>query len=221
MSTPYIPTTDALLDTFTQNFSSLITANPALYGLVAGDAVTIAGVVATFHTDYLAATNVSTRGPLTIANKDTARTIMLLTIRPYSQTIANNAGVTVGNKVALGLNPRTNPPTPVAAPTTAPALTLAGAIPLQHLLRFRDAMALPSVKAKPAGVIQMQLFAAVSPTVISDPTVLPQIMVVTKSPFVVDWPSSAVGKIAYYAAKWVTRTGLTGPYSAIFTATVM
>jgi hypothetical protein len=221
MSAPYIPNKDAALDTFATNFSALITAAPATYGLVAGDATTIAGVRLTFHTAYLAATNGATRGPSTITVKDAAKVNMLATIRPYAQQIANNGGVTNGNKIALGLNPRTSTPTPFPTPATAPVLLLAAGMPMQHQLRYRDATAIPSVKAKPAGAIQLILSGATSPTVISNPALLPFLSAQTKSPFIQQWGSGDVGKIAYYAARWITRTGLMGPYSAILSATIM
>jgi len=209
------------LDTWSTNFSALVTANPAIYGLVTGDATAIAAVRLTWHTAYLVATTMSTRTPTSITAKDTARTVMLGTLRPYAQMISKNAGVSPANKIALGISPGGNPPTPIVAPATQAVLTLVAGVTLQHQLRFRDATALPSVKAKPFGSTGLIIFAATSPTVISDPSVLPFVQVATKSPFTQNWPAGSSGKIAYYTSQWVTRRGLRGPYGAIISATVM
>ena len=45
-------------------------------------------------------------------------------IRTYAQNIANNPGVSTGNKIALGLNPKTSSPSPITPPTTFPSLAL-------------------------------------------------------------------------------------------------
>jgi len=221
MPSSYIPAKDAALDTWQSNFASLITAAPATYGLAAGDAAAINAVCTPWHTAYLAATNGSTRGPATIATKDTARTTMLHTLRPYAQMIANNAAVSPTNKIALGLNPRTNPPSPIAAPTTLPLIGVVAAQSLATLMNFRDSMASPSVKAKPAGAIGMQFFAKNSLTPIIDPTLLLLVGQITKSPFVVPWNPSLQGATVYYAGRWITRRGLVGPYSVIGSTVVI
>lgn len=220
MSTSYIPPRDADLDDWLNNFSTLITAGPATYGLVAGDATAIAAGVLSWHTKFLAAIAGPTRGPMTIADKDDEKVLVLALVRPYAQQVANNAAVDVADKVSLGVNPRTTSPTPVPTPATQPVILLAGAMPLQHMLRYRDATAIPSVKAKPAGVIQLYLYGATSATVIVDPATLPMIRPATKSPLLVDFDASDKGKTCYYAGRWVTRTGLMGPWSNITAAVV-
>ena len=217
---PYIPAKDAALATWAANFATLIAASPATYGLQASDATTITAAQTTFAAAYALVTSPTTKSASTVAAKDTAKVSMLAVIRPYAQTISLNAGVSSANKIALGVNPRTSTPVPITAPTTSPTLTVVTAPPLQHVIRFRDSTASPSVKAKPYGVVQMQLFGMVSATAVTDPSTLPLVNVFTKSPSLVTWPSSAKGMTAYYAARWVTRKGLTGPWSAILSYTV-
>lgn len=57
------------------------------------------------------------------------------------------------------------PPSP---PTTFPALTLQSQTPLQAVLRYRDSAASTSVKAKPYGVAQCQIFGMASATPVTD-----------------------------------------------------
>jgi hypothetical protein len=217
---PYIPNKDADFANWSANFSTLITASPGTYGLVAGDATAIAASQAAWAAAYALAVNPSTRTPTTVAAKGTAKINLLAIDRPYAQTIANNAGVTSGNKIALGLNPKTSTPAQITAPTTAPVLSLVSAPPLQHIVRYRDETASPTVKSKPYGVVQIQIFATASATVITDPNALLYKGVSTKSPFLVSWDSADKGKQAYYAARWITRKGLTGPFSTIVNFTV-
>lgn len=202
------------------NFSAMITASPATYGLTAGDATNISTVDAALDAAYTLAVNPSTRTPTSVQAKNIARANALATARPYAQRIANNAGISSSNKIALGLNPRTNPPTPVTVPTTFPVLSVQAALPLAHVLRFRDNLASPSVKAKPAGAVALELYGGPSTTVVTDPASLPFIGLQTKSPFTVSHDSGDVGKTAYYSARWVTRRALVGPWSAIIAFTI-
>lgn len=222
MSTNYIPAQDSLLDTWAANFSALITATPATYGLGAGDATNISNVVTPWHTAYLAAINPSTRTHTTVQAKNTARTNMLAVLRPYSQQVANNAGVSSANKIALGLNPRTSTPTPVPTPVTYPVLSIPSLLPSGLVLRYRDELASPTVKAKPPGAISMELHGIAmgsgTPTISID--LAPIIATATKSPLIVDTTSYTRGQTLWLGGRWVTRTGLKGPFSTLINAVV-
>jgi hypothetical protein len=215
MSTPYIPNKDADFANWIDNFSAMITASPTTYGLVASDAVVIAAVTAAWDTDYALAINPSTRTPTTVQQKNISKVGALATCRPYAQLIANNAGVSSSNKIALGLNPRTNPPTPVTAPTTLPVLSVSSAINQALVVRYRDSLASPSVKSKPAGAVAMEFRTQTSATAITDPNLIAYDGLKTKSPFTAVYAPGDVGKTAYLVGRWVTRTGLVGPWGSI------
>lgn len=212
---PYIPATDAGFANWASNFSTLLTASPTTYGLTSADASSVAAEESTWATAYAAATSPATRTPETVAAKNTAKVIALATFRPYAQAIANNAGVSASNKTAIGVNPRTSVPTPITAPTTAPTLTAQSTSTAGTIIRYRDSTASPSVKAKPYGVIAIELYASTSVTPITDPTQLTFIGLFTKSPLTLSLGSGAAGKTAYIAARWATRTGKNGPWSSI------
>jgi hypothetical protein len=215
---PYIPPRDADLANWSANFTTLLTAAPPTYGLTTTDASNVAAVQATWAADYAAAINPATRTPVAVTAKDTARVGMLAIVRPLAQAISINAGVLTSDKIAIGVNPRTSVPSPITAPTTSPVLTIASGPPLTHIIRFRDEMSSPTVKAKPYGVAAMQLVGTTGglPTVGGGdaPDLLPLAATLTKAPALVSWPSNAAGLTAKYFARWITRTGLVGPWSA-------
>jgi hypothetical protein len=213
---PYIPPKDGPLDSWSQNFSTLITANPMLYGLTSVDAGNIASPVGIYHTDYGIVTSPTTKTAQAVSAKNTAKVNMLAVVRPYAQTIALNPGVSSANKIALGLNPRTSTPSPITPPSSNPVLTLQYLTPGLLTLRYRDSAASPSVKSKPYGVKSLQLFGTHSLTPITDPTLLPQCGTFTKSPLQFNLPSGYTpGLTWYFAAKWQTQKGLQSPWSPI------
>lgn len=212
---PYIPPKDAAYASWLANFATLIAASPMTYGLVASDATTISAANTSFQNAYALVTSPTTKTKDTVQAKNIARVDSLNTVRPYAINISLNPGVSASNKVALGLNPRTSTPAPVTAPTTYPVLTIPSAMALNLIVRYRDELASPSVKSKPYGVTQLQLYASTSATPITDPTLLAFQGVRTKSPTMLTFLSSQKGLTAYIAARWQTRTGLVGPWSAI------
>jgi hypothetical protein len=218
---PYIPTKQALFDTWFLNFSTLITANPMLYGLAAGDAVTIAADYTSWHSAYVLTTSPTTKSASNVSAKNTALTMVLPTIRTYAQQIANNPGVLSANKIALGLNPKTSTPSPVTPPASNPVLTVQSQSPGALILRYRDSAASVSVKSKPYGVTQLALYALQSVTPITDPTLLARVATATKSPFQFAPPAASKGLTMYLAGQWVTRKGLVSPFSPVISFVVM
>ena len=214
MANPYIPNKDSEFNTWANNFSTVLTASPATYGLASTDATTVAAVVTAWNAAYALATGGSTRGPSSIAAKNAARVNAQTVIRPYATQIAANQGVTNPNKVNIGVTVRKVLPTPIPTPTTYPIITVIAGTPGEHTMRFADQNS-PALRAKPFGAIGCQIFGKASATPITDPTQLPYIQTSTKNPVGVPVPSGSKGMVIYYTAVWITRTGLIGPYAAI------
>jgi hypothetical protein len=215
----YIPARDGDLDTWATTFSAAITAAPATYGLVAGDAAAIAAVYATWHVAYLLASNHATRTKPNVLAKDQARKNMLDLVRVYSMQIKMNAGVAPEAKTAIGLHTNDLDPTPIPAPSTSPILTIIGATPLQHTLRFAD-QDTPAKRAKPPGAIAIELRCQVATTQPTDPTAMPTVLISGRSLMAVTHIEANLGKLAWYVGRWVTRTGLTGPWSYFTSFTI-
>ena len=56
-----------------------------------------------------------------VAVKDTTGVTVTVQIRTYAQAISNNPGVSSGNKIALGLNPKASTPQPITADRATPS----------------------------------------------------------------------------------------------------
>lgn len=225
MATNYIPSKDADLVTWAENFSALITTAPTTYGLVAGDATAIAAAVNPFVAAYSVAVNPSTRTPATVAAKDAAKAAMLATVRPFAVQISLNSGVTNEDKTAVGVTVRKTVPTPVPAPTTRPALALASAQFGVQTLRYTDAD-MPTGKAKPPGAVGMELWVAVGTVPAIDPAQASYAATVTKSPYNHQTASADRGKVITFFGRWCTRGGsggaaMTGPWSDPLVSTVL
>ena len=212
MAGPYIPTRDTDLNLWLNNFASLITADPPLYGLQASDAVTIQGLADDFDAALTLATDPSTRTTVTIAAKDAAKAAALPVIREYAQMIKANVGVTDEDKAALGLNLDDNTVTTIPPPASQPLIAIIGATPLQHTLRYSDANT-PDSRSKPEGVDGMVLYRTIAATGQEDQTAGLFNQLVTRQPFASDFDPEDVGKVCTYFARWYNRKGELGPWS--------
>jgi len=217
---PYIPSKDGQFNAWAANFSTLITAAPATYGLTTTDASNIAAQVLVWTNAYNLVTSPTTKTAATVAAKNSAKVSTVHYLRVYAQQIAKNPGVTAANKTAVGVNPQTSVPSPITPPTSTPVLVLQSQTPLNAVLRYRDSASSPSVKAKPYGVIACEIDYSESVTPITDPTLLTNTETVTKSPSQLAFDPSLKGKTIYLAARWKTRKGLYSPYSPIISLVV-
>ena len=216
----YIPSRDAELGQWATNFSSLISSSPGTYGLVAGDATTIATYVNAFTTALAVVNNPGTKTKATVAAKDGAKAAMLDIVRPYAQQVRNNAGVSNADKTSLGVRIVDLTKTPVPPPNSSPLLNVLAATPGEHELRYADGNS-PDSRSKPLGAIGLQLFVAVAAGSVNDPAVAPFRAFVTRQPYAVSFEPADNGKIATYFARWQNAKGQTGPWSNPISFTIV
>jgi len=212
MASDYIPRTDADFQNWVVNFSALITAGPTDYGLTAPEATTLAGLTSTFNDALIAATNGSTRGPMTVAAKDTARANLEAFARNLAMKVQNTSTVSNDQKAALRITIRKTGKTPRPAPTTRPIIAIKTVAALQHILEFSDETTSTSRK-KPFGVANLMLSWWITP-VGTTPSGLPtKSLPFSSNPVVINFDNADVMKMVSYQACWVTLTGLMGPVS--------
>lgn len=225
MQAPYIPARLADFAAWLLNFSTKLTAAPATYGLVAGDAVIVAAANTSFQAAYTASSTPATRTTATIAATAASRAAAEATVRPYAIRISVNDGVTDANKILIGVNLPNASRTPVPPPATAPALSLVSAVLGQHTLGYHD-VSTPASKAKPFGAVGMQLFRAIGVGAAPDPSTATLLDVITKSPSNQATAAADRGKVATYFGRWITRSGpagiaQVGPFGAGLAVTVL
>lgn len=217
---PYVPAADSTFDTWLANLATLTTADPPSYGLTAGQALNIANAYAAWHAAFLLMLSPSTKTAAAVQAKNNERVNAEAVVRPLCQMISLNPGVGSGDKVALGLNPRTSVPAPITAPGTAPLLGILSAGPLSLVATFKDYTGSPTTKAKPYGVTRCRIVGATSVTPIVDPAALLLIAEPTKTPFLLTFDAGQGGKQLYLSGYWVTRTGLISPPAGIISFTI-
>ena len=218
MPKDYIPGPDGEFRDWLVNFDTLLTAAPATYGLVAGDAAAVAAKTAAYVAAYSLAIDPATRTAGTVAAKDTARVDAEQTVRPYAVSISLNEGVTDQAKADIGVTIRKLVPTPIPAPASAPILGVTAQTTGVVNMTYRD-NSLPAGKAKPPGCVGMEVRQTIGVAPAVDPEAARTVAIFTKSPFRLTFAAADKGKTVTVFARWITRSGpggvaQSGPWAA-------
>ncbi|MEQ2009600.1 MAG: hypothetical protein ABMA26_22685 [Limisphaerales bacterium] len=206
---PYIPTTLDAFQAWLLNFSTLLTAAPATYGLVAGDAVIVAAQYTAWNAAYLLGTNPATRTTPNVAAMNGARVTATGVVRPYAQSISRNMAVDDADKLSIGVNLPNNAPVPIPPITDVPALIIQPSAPGQVVIAYRQGSA-PTSRAKPFGAVALELFRSAGVAFATSPDQCTFIDSLAKTPQVVlNTPANAGDKLTFFA-RWTTRSGPQG-----------
>lgn len=212
MAGSWIPESDGPLDTFVNNFQTLIAAAPTSYGLVTSDATAITAAYTSWHAAFLAATNPTTRTHATITTKNLQKANVMGVIRGYGATIRANRAISDALKIGLGIHVRDTSPTPIPPPSTYPLLTI-DSFNLGTLSLHAADQNTPDKKARPAGTSGLLLFSVIATTPATDPTGLSFDAFLTKPKFQNTFDPSDSGKTVTYFARWTNGKGELGPWS--------
>lgn len=208
----YIPRKDETLKFFLENFANLISQDPAKYGLSEGDSQVISDQSEAFSNALSLVMSGATRTPGLVAQKDAIRASAIGSIRVYAMLIKANQSVSNQDKVNLGLHVDDTTPTPIPAPTSSPLLAIVNGFSGEHQIRYADENT-PTLRRKPYGAVSMQLNMHVGPMPIVNPYQATMVGLFTKQPILVPHNPANSTKTATYFSRWVTRTGLFGPWS--------
>jgi len=192
------------------NFSTLITANPTTFGLVAAQATAFAALNTTLQSAYAAAINPSTRTPVTVAAKDQAIANMRGNATMLAKIISSTASVTNAQLVSLGLLPRPAR-TPVPAPADAPVIDIVSVS--GNTVKIRLHAADDSTKrGKPDGVDGAVVFSFVGASAPTDESAWTNEGITSKTVVDVAFPSTvAGGSKVWFTAFWFNARKQNGP----------
>jgi hypothetical protein len=216
MARPYIPNADSAFDAFANSFAARIAADPAAYGLSAGDAAAISAVVGAWEAAYRVAAAPSTRTQPAVLQKDEARRAAERTIRGFASRIRVNDDIPSDRKAALGIRPVPRSYARVQPPQSAPTLTVTEIGAARHTLIARDRGDVgggPSESRKPPGAIGLLLFRIVADEPVRTPDKAEFLGFVTRGLVESLFTTADRGKTATYFARWTNAKGQMGPWS--------
>lgn len=212
MGRSFLPVGDEALAAFALNFSTLLTANYASYGIDQTVATTYAQNYDTYIAALALAKQPSTRGNATVLGKNNTKIALTALTRQIARTIGNNMNVTDAQRQSLGLVIRRAKPTPIPAPTNQPTMNIVSVSVRTVNLKIHNGSA--RKRGKAAGAIGAKVYSFIGDGYPSDPTTWAYQGDATKSKFAITFSDSvAGGSQVWMCCAWYNRKGQTGPIS--------
>ena len=206
----FLPTKDAELLAWSANFSELISGDPTLYGLTAGQATAYAALHAAFAAALETAVEPSTRTRGAVAAKNDARTPLKAMARELARIANALPAITNQQRIDLGLNPRDNEPSPINPPTESPVLEVVSAVGRTMKIKLRAVNS--DRRGKPEGVDGATVFSFVGE---EPPTDIAQWKFegsTTRTIFALEFPATVpAGAQVWLTAFWFNPRSHSGP----------
>lgn len=206
----YLPSRDALLQSFTDNMGRIVSTDPVPFGITPQQATDYVALQAEFATKLVAATEPSTRGKRTVFEKDDSKKRLVKRTREFAMTIGKSMNVSNGQRQELGLPilPATrstvNPPTqkPIAVVTSVDGRTVG--------MELRHNAERPG---KAPNAVASTVFTYIGETPPSGADGWTFALNTTKTKFNIHFPASAVGQTAWITVFWRNAKDQSSPAS--------
>lgn len=207
----YIPRKDGLFAAWCIGFNDVVQASGPALGLTADDQARIALWTQRWKEAYQPAQANGSRTAVTVLHKKQMRFTVETIMREYAQQIKHTPGVPVELLIGAGLHLDDATRTRISRPVTAPmvSVTMQG---LQHVVTYAD-QTTPTRKRKPRGVRTIQLYGYMGKTFTADYTLAHELGEWGRQPIRFDYLPTDAGLTMTYFGRWVTNTGLKGPWS--------
>lgn len=150
MANTYLPSKDADLLAWSQNFVGQIATVPETYGLTVAQEAEFVSVQTAYAQAYAAANNASTRTKATIQVKNSAKAALVAKTRELVDICQAWPEMTNDKRALLQITIRDNTPTPVPVPANPPQLDVVGVQGRTVNVRLRNSV--NGERRKPEGV---------------------------------------------------------------------
>jgi hypothetical protein len=218
-----IPTKDAQLVPWANNFSTRIGASGNPYSIPAAQATEMMARTTAFITSYnslMDARADGTKAESQTADKDAKKSALLELGRELYAFVAANTSISDADKILAGVHVRSDKNSAVPAPTARPGMDLVSVVARTVTVHIHDS-ASSSKRGKPAGAISAWVYSYVGAEYPSDPSLWQFQGAFNKPEAEIVFPDSVVnGAQVWICAAWVSRRGETGPVSVPITTNV-
>jgi hypothetical protein len=207
MANGYMPRKDADALSWVRYFSDGLSNRPDVFHVTPAENATIAAAFEQFSAAFARATTPETRTSSAVIAKNQARMDAELACRPAYMRIKSDPTISDADKTSIGVRPINSHRARIGPPTTMPLISLLSVSLDGHILNIRDAET-PYRTRKAIGAMQVQLFGA-----IGEGSESHYIGSYSRNRVIVRFPTADNGKMVSYVARWITRSGETGPWS--------
>lgn len=218
----YMPRADGDFNSWVQNFFVKVTDFYSNQGIDPGPLVALDDARIEWEKAVTANLAAQALAESTAQRKRTARSVLDAVARPIVAFVQTYPATTNADRAMMAITPKLAGGTPVPTPATRPVARLESGQRLRHELRIVDE-ATPTRKAKPAGVLGVEVWRAL--TAPYEPSPGPGdayrfLGLNTRGVLTTFFDTGDAGKTAHYCMRWTSTRGEKGPWSEVISATV-
>lgn len=222
MPTRYMPRPDADFAVFADQYVAAVEKWWGEQGLDANALKPLKEALDAWDAAYPRHTAAQSAAEAARQSKDQARAALERQVRPIANFIQAYPATTNADRASIGITVRASPRDRTPAPGSRPLVIVEVAGRLTHQLRLSDEST-PTRRARPRGAERAELFVAFTPAGAPAPAetdAYRYVQSVSDGSTVLSFESPRGGMQAHYLARWVNRTGASGPWSETSSATV-
>ncbi len=212
MAESYLPTREAELLAWANNFATLIKSTPSAYGLTEPQAAAFETLNVAFANAY-AVSKGPDRGPEATETKKQAKFAMIADARKLVRIIQSYPGTTNELRIGLQITVPDVEPTPVPVPPTAPLVQIVSV--LGRTVRIKLKSATEDRRGLPVGVDGATVMGFVGETAPDDPMEWSLMTNTARTTVDVDFPLTVpAGSKVWLSAFWFNERKQSGPTAA-------
>jgi hypothetical protein len=218
-NTDYIPTNDGKFLTWVKGLFEYLRLHAAAWGIDPVSWSDIEKMILAYEDAYLKAENPN-HGSADILLKNECRDILKKAVRLYvKEYIEYNHFITDEDRKMMGLPIHDTKPTPAPGPTDSPVGEVDFSTHQQHKVHVK--VGTLTGKAKPPKVRGFEVWRKIGgePPVSDDEWTYVNFS--SRSPLLINYPLTDVGKMVYYRFRWVNTRNQPGPWSEGYVSAVI
>ncbi|MDR1348657.1 MAG: hypothetical protein LBJ63_09605 [Prevotellaceae bacterium] len=215
----YIPANDGKFLEWVKILFAYAEAHAADFGLDPRGFDNINALIEAYEAAYARAENPN-RGRADVVAKNEARDTLKKAVRQYvKEYLTSNHLVTDVDRRHMGLPVHDVKPTPAPVPTDMPVGEVDFSIHQQHRVHVKVGKL--TGKAKPPKVHGFEVWRKVGGDPPASDAEWTYVNFASRSPLIIDYPQTDVGKTVYYRFRWVNTRNQPGPWSEGYVSAVI
>jgi hypothetical protein len=215
---PFIPSKDAAFAAWAANMMDITEAQLDEFHVPQDQFTPLKGLHTAFDAAYAKALEPN-RGPVDIADKNTARAALEKALRGFIKAFLEYSPYVSDHwRREMGLPVHDTKPTPVPAPSSIPEYDFDTSVPGRLTLRFWDKGS--ERRGKPAGVHGAEIRWEVRDDPPAKEDDLVNSDIATRSPHSYTFTGDKRGQKVYFCLRWENGTGKKGPWGAVLSAVI-
>jgi hypothetical protein len=215
----YIPQQDGKFLEWAKFLFAYVQAHASAWNVSATSWADISPMIAAYDAAYAKAEDPN-RGKADVIAKNEARDLLKKAVRQYvKEYLASNHLITDEDRKHMDLPVHDVKPTPAPIPTDMPAGEIDFSRHQQHRVHVKAGTL--TGKTKPPKVHGFEVWSKIGGDPPASDSEWTYVNFASRSPLIIDYPQTDVGKAVYYRFRWVNTRNQPGPWSEGYVSAVV